>query len=114
MSELEINAVETVHIKFTTKIKDSAAKNVKSLFQTLILNSCLLNRNKRINAFLIFFLISLTCWSLMFLTLGKEALPGGICFSLFVLIVSCHIIGYLFELIKMPNLLGNLKKNLFF
>ena len=109
MSELEINAVETLHIKFTTKIKDSAAKKFKSLFQTFILNSCLLNRNKQINAILVFFLISLTCWSLMYLTLGKEALPGGICFSLFILIVSCHVIGYLFELIKMANLLGNLK-----
>ena len=95
-----------VHTKFTAKIRNTIRTKLESTFRGLILDSCFLSRNKRINAIFVFFILSLTCWTLMYLTLNDKALPGGVYFSLFVLIVSCHIVGYLFELIKLPNLLG--------
>ena len=110
MSEIEIDNVKKSQINISTKIDHSIGTKLNSLFQIIFIKSCFLNRNQRINGIIVFFILSLTCWFLMFLTLNKEALPGGVCFSLFVLIISCHIVGYLFELIKMPNLLGKYQK----
>ena len=84
-------------------------KKFHSIFQGLIIKSCFIINNQTVNKIILFFIGSLAFWSFMYLTIGTNALPGGICFSLFVLIFSSHLVGYVFEKIKMPNLLGKYK-----
>ena len=89
-------------------------KQMTRLFQIVIVKSCFITTNKTVNMCVLFAVVSLAFWSIMYLCIGAYALPGGVCFSLFVLVVSCHIVGYLFEKIKIPNLLGMLLVGLFF
>ena len=111
MFEVEI-AEETTELKVENviKIKNERSflrKKFKCLFETLIIRSCFLVNNNMLNMVLLFLTFSLSLWTLMYLTINKEALPGGLYFSLFILIISCHVVGYICEWIKMPNLLGN-------
>jgi hypothetical protein len=59
-----------------------------------------------LNKIITFSLISLSGWLVAFFLFKKEALPGGLLFSLYVLVTCSHIIGLLFEIIKFPSLLG--------
>lgn len=73
----------------------------------VLYESCFPINNSRANELLIFFTLSSLAWLFAYIALGRNALPGGLAFSLIILIVSAHVAGYLVELIKMPSLLGN-------
>ena len=71
-------------------------------------NSSLI-RNKSLNRTLVFICMCPLIWLFTFLIVGEKALPGkGISFSLIAFVTSGHIIGLVFEKIKMPALLGML------
>ena len=66
-------------------------------------------KNRTFNKIVIFFTFSPLLWLLVYLIVGKSALPGqGIFFSLIALVVAAHVVGFIFEKIKMPSLLGML------
>lgn len=96
-------------IDSSIKIKNSNCfvKNYNKYFQSIFIKSCWLINNKIANKILIFLIISISCWLIAFILLGNKSLPGGIVFSLFVLFISAHSIGFLIEKIKLPSLLGN-------
>jgi len=82
------------------------------LFNSLIIKSCWLSKNMFFNMLIAFFLLSFTTWILFFIIFGKNALPGGIYFSLIILLVASHIFGYLFKKMKLPSLLGHIIQSL--
>ena len=85
---------------------EKAPSFLKKHFKNLIIDSCWLPKNNFFNMVIIFTILSMTTWMLIFIILDSKALPGGIYFSLLVLLISGHVFGYLFEKIKLPSLLG--------
>ncbi len=84
--------------------KDTAC--LTKYFKRLIITSCWLPKNNFFNMLIVFVLLSFTSWILLFIIFERAALPGGIFFSLIVLLVSGHIFGYLFDKLNLPPLLG--------
>jgi len=91
----------------------SASKPVKC-FNRFIIQSSPLMRNSLFNMIILFIFLSLIVWVLLFIIFDAQALPGGIYFSLLVLLICGHVFGYLFEKIKLPSLLGMLLVGIFF
>lgn len=60
--------------------------------------------------FLTYFILLIIIWSILWSITGKEGLPGGNFFSIYVLCICCIIGGYGAGLIKLPPLLGILPK----
>lgn len=86
---------------------DSVKENFfKKAFNLLIVRSCWSINNKLVNKFTLFILFSILFWMVSFIFLGDSALPGGTIFSLEVILISSHVLGFLCELIKLPSLLG--------
>ena len=83
----------------------SESKPVKC-FNRFIIQSSPLMRNSLFNMIILFIFLSLIVWVLLFIIFDAQALPGGIYFSLLVLLICGHVFGYLFEKIKLPSLLG--------
>ena len=66
-------------------------------------------QNRTFNKIIAFFCLCPLLWLLVYLVVGQSALPGkGIYFSLLAMIVGAHLVGFIFETIKMPALLGML------
>jgi hypothetical protein len=98
-----------------SKAKENiVSKWTKNFFHKLLIASCFPVNNKLANKIIVFFLLSFLGWLFVFLVTGSSALPGGLYFSLIVLVVCAHSFGYLIELIKMPSLLGMLIVGIFF
>ena len=73
------------------------------------LKSTQIIRNRNFNKIVTFLCLCPLIWLLIYLVLGETALPGkGIYFSLIAMIVGAHLVGFIFETIKMPALLGML------
>jgi hypothetical protein len=99
----------------STGKKENVALNfIKKILHKLLIDSCFPVKNKLSNKIILFFLLSILGWLFVFLITGPSALPGGLYFSLIVLIVCAHSFGYVIELIKMPPLLGMLIAGIFF
>jgi hypothetical protein len=79
---------------------------MKKAFHKVFIESHAIFYEEWLNKIITFALISLSVWLAAFVLFKKEALPGGILFSLYVLVTCSHTIGHLFELIKLPSLLG--------
>ena len=75
-------------------------------WKMLFIESHAILYNKWLNKIITFALISLIGWLAAFVLFKNEALPGGMLFSFYVLVTCSHVIGHLFELIKLPSLLG--------
>ncbi len=86
--------------------KNKFKKFISFIFFKTIIKSFWLINNKLFNKILLFFLIAATCWLVIFLLFGKSALPGGLYFSLAILLILSHVLGFLFEKLKLPSLLG--------
>lgn len=66
-------------------------------------------RNRLFNKIVAFFALCPLVWLLTYLVVGESALPGkGIYFSLIAMVAGAHVVGFVFEIIKMPALLGML------
>lgn len=110
LNDANINSTEQIDATKITKIPSS--ENIQSnsfcikLFEKSFIKSFFIIKNKLLNKIIIFFVTSISCWLLAYLFFGTNALPGGIFFSLIVLVVSSHVFGFIFEKIKMPSLLG--------
>jgi len=79
---------------------------MKNAFHKIFIESHAILYNKWLNKIITFALISLIGWLAAFVLFKNEALPGGMLFSFYVLVACSHVIGHLFELIKLPSLLG--------
>lgn len=108
MSEKEEK--KTVEITEVLDNKDETLKETNnSCCNRLKSHLIRLIKNRSFNKIVIFFTFSPLLWLLVFLVVGKSALPGeGIFFSLIAMVVAAHVVGFLFEKIKMPSLLGML------
>lgn len=62
----------------------------------------------RIGATFFVVILGVIWWGVLWSMAGKEALPGGNLFSLFLLFFFCWCGGYLTNLIRLPPLLGEL------
>lgn len=83
--------------------------NSRYMFFRFKTKICALIRNNFANKALIFVSICPLIWLFTYLIVDKKALPGeGIYFSLIALVASAHIIGFIFEKLKMPSLFGML------
>jgi len=61
--------------------------------------------NRVFNKILVFFILCPLIWLLVYLVVGKSALPGeGIYFSLIAMVTAAHVVGYIFEIIKMLSI----------
>lgn len=70
---------------------------------------CAVVSNRLVNKIIIFACLCPLLWLLIYVIVGKAALPGqGIYFSLIAMVAAAHVAGFLFELIRMPGLLGML------
>lgn len=97
----KVEKIEHETLKETNKAKN-CCNRLKSQLIRLI-------KNRSFNKIVIFFTFSPLLWLLVFLVVGKSALPGeGIFFSLIAMVVAAHVVGFVFEKIKMPSLLGML------
>ena len=76
------------------------------LFQRIVIESCFITKNKLSNKLLTFVVLSFSIWFLIWIVADKEALPGGLYFSLLILLYTGHVFGYLSEKIKLPPLFG--------
>lgn len=76
------------------------------VYTRLLLKSCFPFTHKKINRIVLFFAAWTLLWLFALIITGEQALPGGLYFSLIVLVVSAHVAGFLIEFIKMPSLLG--------
>ncbi|RNA18519.1 hypothetical protein BpHYR1_014210 [Brachionus plicatilis] len=76
------------------------------LFERIFVQSFLIFNNKLLNKIILFFLISFNIWLVLFLTFENDSLPGSLYFSLFTLLISSQIFGFIFEKAKLPPLLG--------
>ena len=61
-----------------------------------------------INKIVLFFSLTAISWLILLILFGKQALPGGILFSLIALFLLAHTLGYLLEKVYLPSLLGML------
>lgn len=90
----------------TTKKEFKLIEKIKNFLAKLFALIFLITSHKTCNKILLFFIIILSFWLLTFILIGSNALPGSTIFSLFVLISSAHVVGYLFAKLKMPDLFG--------
>lgn len=98
----DVSKVEKIGHETLKETNNSCCNRLKSHLIRLI-------KNRSFNKIVIFFTFSPLLWLLVFLVVGKSALPGeGIFFSLIAMVVAAHVVGFLFEKIKMPSLLGML------
>lgn len=81
-------------------------QKLDKLFNRIFVASFGISKNNLSNQIIIFFIIAFITWAFLYVVFQNSALPGGIYFSLFILIVASQICGFLFELIKLPSLLG--------
>ena len=85
------------------------------LYTRLVVSSCFVVNHKLSNKNTLFFLLTLAVWVCCLVLFGAQALPGGgVYFSLIVLFLSAHSLGFLFELVKLPSLLGMLITGIIF
>ena len=97
---------ETIDSSVKTEESNCFVSNFNKIFKATFIKSCWLINNKVANKILIFLIVSISCWLFAFILVGDIGLPGGIVFSLAVLYISAHSVGFLFEKIKIPSLLG--------
>ena len=98
----------------TESKKNKCVTCLDAVLHRLLVKSCLPINNTTSNKIILFFIISILTWLFVFLVTGPSGLPGGLYFSLIVLVVSAHVLGYVAEKIKMPALLGMLLVGIFF
>lgn len=72
----------------------------------IFIESCCIFNKKLPNKISLFFIISAIIWLVLLILFDQKALPGGSYFSLWVLVTCSHILGFIFEMVKMPSLLG--------
>jgi len=58
------------------------------LFQRIVIESCFITKNKLSNKLLTFVVLSFSIWFLIWIVADKEALPGGLYFSLLILLYA--------------------------
>ena len=100
--------------KPTKKLEINCSRVVKKICKRVLIKSCFPVNSPTINKIIIFFTISFIVWAFTFLVAGQAALPGGLYFSLIILVICAHILGYLMAMIKIPPLLGMLLVGIFF
>lgn len=96
------------------KKENKILKLLKKCFNTIIIKSCWPIQNRQFNKIILFILISVLAWLLTYITFGAQALPGGIYFSLAILLSCSHALGFLSEKIKIPSLFAMLLVGIFF
>ena len=89
-------------ISLFSRLEQNAAKS----FHHLVIESNWLCQNKVANKIILFILISALGWLLFLAIVGARAMPGGLYFSLVIVLIAGHLFGFLFEKLKMPSLLG--------
>jgi hypothetical protein len=112
VDEIKVEQLESLETQ--EKEDNKCAAVIKAVARKLLIVSCWPINNKAANKIILFFLISILGWLFVFLVTGASALPGGLYFSLIVLVVAAHSVGYVVELAKMPPLLGMLLVGIFF
>ena len=103
----KITNFEIIDSSLKTEESNCFVSNFNKIFKATFIKSCWLINNKVANKILIFLIISISFWLFSFILMGDKGLPGGIVFSLAVLYISAHSVGFLFEKLKLPSLLGN-------
>lgn len=79
---------------------------IEKFLHRILIESCFVFNQRLSNKICLFFMISAIIWIILFILFDQAALPGGPFFSLWTLVTFSHILGFMFELIKMPSLLG--------
>lgn len=78
----------------------------QGIIYKIFIESCCFVNKKLPNKICLFFIISVIIWLVFLILFDQKALPGGLYFSLWALVNCSHILGFIFEMIKMPSLLG--------
>ena len=96
--------------KMSEKVESTKAESTGNIILARIKTRTMeVITNKTLNKILVFSSFCPLIWLLVYLIVGKSALPGqGIFFSLISMVAAAHIVGFLFEKIKLPSLLGML------
>ena len=93
-----------------TSLKCKALKTLSRrfrwCFRRVLIDSCILINKKIINQLLVFVLLACCIWLVIYIMFDTLALPGGICFSLLVLVSCAHGIGFVFQKMRTSALLG--------
>ena len=108
MIKNKITNFEIIDSSVKTETTNCFVANFNKVLKATLIKSCWLINNKVANKILIFLIISISCWLFAFILVGDKGLPGGNVFSLAVLYISANSVGFLFEKIKIPSLLGNI------
>jgi hypothetical protein len=81
-------------------------RTIQSCLHRTVIESCWLIKNRFANKVILLLLSVITVWLLGFIIFGKEALPGGLYFSILILIITAHIIAFLLNKLRVPLPLG--------
>ncbi|RNA18518.1 mitochondrial sodium hydrogen exchanger 9B2-like [Brachionus plicatilis] len=81
---------------------------VQKIFHILVIESCFIFNQKLSNKICLFMVISSITWLVLFILFDQAALPGGSYFSIWTLVTCSHVLGFFFQTVKMPSLLGML------
>ena len=101
------NEEATVKISLNKEKPKRKCKCLSPYVDRLIIKPCVMVVNKSfINKCLIFSLIMGSIWVLLYLLSGKESLPGGIWWNIYILFTLGHILSTILALVKLPTLLG--------
>ena len=113
MRKAELNGMDTnvVVSENLVEIKNYNMNFFQKLNKKLINDSCGLVKNKTMNKIIIFALLSLCAWLITYILFDNGALPGGVFFSLAILVVTSHVFGFVFSKMKLPALLGKFLLN---
>jgi hypothetical protein len=75
------------------------------IFKKIVIDGWIVKRDAY-NGVIIYALFIISVWGLCFVIFDEKALPGGIYFSLVILIFSAHIFGFLLTKVRAPLPLG--------